>query len=185
MLQRILTGFAPFLDHAKNPSWEIAQQLALRLGDGNQAIELPVLFEQSFVHLHNILKKQTQFPNQLWLFGLAANRNAICLERVALNWIETGVPDNSGQERLSPQKIDPLGPDAILLSQHQLIDKGPLPDGLQISHTAGTYVCNDLYYRVLSQYKEYRQQIIFVHVPPLTSLTLDQQLQLLLTWMNQ
>ncbi|MGB3201434.1 MAG: hypothetical protein WBA99_11050 [Nodosilinea sp.] len=42
-----------------------------------------------------------------------------------------------------------------------------------ISDCAGTYVCNHLYYRLLGAIAQYRWpiQALFVHVPPLTSVT--------------
>lgn len=185
MLQRVFTGFEPFLDHTINPSWELAQQLASRMGEGSEALQLPVLFEQGFLKLQNILQQKERFPDQLWLFGLASNRSTLCLERVALNWIESIYPDNSGQFFLPPRKIEHLQPDAILLSQHPLIDGGLLPDKIKISHSAGTYVCNDLYYRVLNAFSAYRNQIVFVHLPPVSEIALREQVDLMQSWISQ
>jgi pyroglutamyl-peptidase len=131
----------------------------------------------------------------LWLFGLAADRKDICLERVALNWIETDYQDEKGQRVVTPQAIDGSYPDAILLKNHPLIDakeqlespdnpdnRGPQFLRLKVSHTAGTYVCNDLYFRTLKAYPQYQNRIVLIHLPPEAMMSVADQVRLLTQW---
>lgn len=188
-MKRIFTGFAPFLTHATNPSWIVAQELAKHFGPDSQALELPVVFQHSFTLLKSILDKEPLFPDQLWLLGLAAQRSEICLERVALNWIETRYPDNQSLQPPLTQPIfeDSLAPSAIILKNHSLIDYTPAEReslNIKVSHSAGTYVCNDLYFRTLTHYQNYQKNIIFVHLPAEETLPLSTQIERLKNWIE-
>lgn len=184
MIKRLFTGFAPFLDHWQNPSLRVAQNLASHFGFGNQAIELPVVFGDSFNVLSRFLKNQETFPDQLWLFGLASNRAEICLERVALNWIETRFPDESGTRFDKPSFIYDEAPEAIIQKDHPLFLSRFESDSFKISHSAGTFVCNELYFRTLIEFADFRNQIIFVHVPLESVLPVVEQTQLLVNWIE-
>lgn len=184
-MKRLFTGFRPFLNYQSNPSWEIAQALAYEFSPNSRAIELPVIFGECFDFLKTEISKENHFPDQLWLFGLASNRREMCLERVALNWVETDFPDEKGQRILQPRSIDPLKPDAILLKEHPLIDKPRLHKNLKVSHSAGTYVCNDLYFRVLDYYQGYQNRIVFVHVLLENVSPIDEQVEILKSWIYE
>jgi pyroglutamyl-peptidase len=198
VINRVFTGFAPFLNHKKNPSWEVAQELARIFAPEAQAIELPVVFGESFEYLNQKLFRRKTFPDQLWLFGLAADRKDICLERVALNWIETDYQDEKGQRVVTPQAIDNSCPDAILLKNHPLIDAKDAKEQLEridntdnrmvrlkVSHSAGTYVCNELYFRTLKAYPQYQNRIVFIHLPPESVMSVADQVELLTQWIKR
>lgn len=157
----LVTGFKPFLGETINPSEELANKLSLI--SSVEAFILPVSFEKSFQILKN--KIAMVKPDFIIMIGQAAGRTNVCLEKVALNWIQTENADESG---FVPEtgRIVPGGDLALMtgfpIDQVFLgLKKAGFP--VEISFSAGTYVCNDLYFRVLNEYKE--MYAIFVHVP--------------------
>lgn len=114
-------------------------------------------------------------PDAVISLGLAAGRSQITLERIGINCTE-GEEDNTGYK---PQgdRIIPSGPDGLFTSLplkqmlEGLIDAG-YP--ASISNSAGTYVCNQVMYRVLHYLQENKQciQAGFIHVPANHSLAL-------------
>ena len=103
------------------------------------------------------------------LIGQASRRSAITPERVAINVMDARIPDNAGQQ---PQNapIRPSGPAAYfstlpLRAMVQAIEAAGLP--AVVSNTAGTFVCNDLFYGVMD-YLAARSPAVpagFIHVP--------------------
>ncbi|MBL7671236.1 MAG: hypothetical protein JNM39_12195 [Bdellovibrionaceae bacterium] len=153
----LLTGFEPFGEFKVNPSAELMTYLGNR---GYQTVVLPVsyaLIDQKLAAL-----KLVDF-DFIVLFGLASGRDCTSLERVALNWIEGELADNLGLAPL-PQMIDQSQPEAIInkLPFHQwLKEYADLGLNLKISHSAGTYLCNYLYFQVL----KINKNCVFIHLP--------------------
>jgi pyroglutamyl-peptidase len=173
----IVTGFSPFGSHTTNPSAEAVLELPdnVKFDDNRQPIEvakliLPVCCLEAFNVLSAEVEKCLNSPFALVLSGLADNRGKISLERFALNVRDFRMPDNNGHE-LNEEHIDSHGPDALR-------SKVPLKDlagrltaagfSCEISNHAGTFVCNETYYRSLLSWQENPncRGIIFVHVPP-------------------
>lgn len=113
------------------------------------------------------------------MLGQAGGRSTVCLERVALNWIETSYADEEG--RLPPTgRIEPQGEAAFFsdLPLEEWKEKlGVLNLPVTISLNAGGYVCNALYFsasRALAQ--EGRPlHLCFIHVPYLPEQTIDKK----------
>ena len=158
----LVTGFKPFLDQKINPSEKLALALEQRFSEV-EAVVLPVEFKQSFYildrEIHNIQ------PDIVIMLGLAADRKKISFEKIALNWVQTKNPDEAKviPETGAIEKSEPLA----LMSQFPVDD---VVDYLktknhpvEISFSAGTYVCNDLYFRTISEFKKLKA--VFVHVP--------------------
>lgn len=99
------------------------------------------------------------------MLGLAATRKKICLEAIAVN-----VDYEAGGK---PRPIVKRGPLALAtrLPLDRLLKKvrGPVA----ISHHAGTFVCNHLYYHALTR----KIPCVFVHVPPFKALSQPRQLR--------
>lgn len=160
----LVTGFKPFLGEALNPSAEILIRLQTRqeFNDKIKTLLLPVVFSEAFELLKN--EFQSGKYSQVVMIGQAGGRSKISLERVALNWFETEFPDESGW---TPKKeaIDKMAAPAIF-SEYKIEDAleklkaHEIP--VEISLSAGGYVCNFLYFKVLS---ELTKQALFVHVP--------------------
>ena len=160
----LVTGFKPFLGEAINPS----EKLAISLADFSESVRsqiLPVEFGKSFEVLKAAIDLRK--PDYLIMIGQASGRKNICFEKIGLNWVQTKNKDENGQQpptgylkqgaELAKMSIFPV--DQI----YQQLKTEKLP--VEISFSAGVYVCNDLYYRVLSEYPNLKS--VFIHVPML------------------
>jgi len=174
-LRIIITGFKPFMSHDVNPTEEIISILPGQIY-GNEIIRLllPVEFDNSFDVLKEAIIKYK--PNVVIALGLAGNRKAISLERVAINVDHSTAPDNIGNTPNHKTIIKsgmnayfstlPLDDIVLKLKQKNI--------NVEISNTAGTYVCNNLFYHLMNYIEENNLNIKagFVHVP-----LMDEQLK--------
>lgn len=157
-LDRILvTGFEPFGSYNKNPSLDFVEFLKNK---GFATAIFPVSFNLIDTEIQKLKWNSYEF---IFMFGLSAERDELSLERVALNWIESSQKDNSGFLPLC-QMIDESKPAAVinkidLNSWLPEFDRFGLP--VKISHSAGAFLCNYLYYRVL----EMNKNCLFIHMP--------------------
>jgi len=173
----LLTGFEPFGGEASNPSWTVAEHLhGSTLADGTpvQALQLPCVFSQAWPVLQAAIAAQS--PRLVLALGLAGTRTELCVERVALNWVDARIPDNAGAQPLD-QPIVPEGPLAWrtrlpVKAMVQAMRAVGAP--ASVSYTAGTFVCNQLLFWIthtLEQAHTAGQPLPwrggFVHVPPL------------------
>jgi pyroglutamyl-peptidase len=148
----LLTGFEPFGGEMTNPSWEAAQQAATRLtasGEQAVAVQLPCVFGTSIDVLAAAV--QSYRPDIVLCVGQAGGRAEISLERVAINVDDARIPDNAGRQPIDVP-VRAGGPAAyfsslpLKRSLQALTEKG-LPAG--VSQTAGTYVCNHVFYGLM------------------------------------
>ncbi len=158
----LLTGFKPFLSEKINPSEILSTDLSDDFEEVTSLI-LPVEFGNSFKILKEHLHKNCY--EFVIMLGQAAGRQKISLEKIALNWVQTEHRDELGMLPLSDfiVKNEPLA----LMSEFPVnevyaeLRKHDLP--VEISFSAGTFVCNDLYYRTLSDFKGLNS--VFIHLP--------------------
>lgn len=174
MKKVLLSGFGPFLEIKNNPS----EQIVLKLAEDFQIpfIILPVVFAESF----EVLKQKIQIekPDVILMFGVAATRSTICFERIGLNWVDS---KNADSKMVTPKtgRIDSKQELALMspfnleevISQYDFNER----KSLEISYSAGTYVCNDLYFRMLNE-KQISADKLFIHIPSFDKI--DEQLQL-------
>ncbi len=163
MKRILLTGFEPFRKESINPSGEIVRSFENQC----DTLVLPVSYLRSW----EILQKQlvsTPYDFVLML-GQAGDRKGICLERMAINLQDTETADEDGDVRVQ-RKIAENGPDAFmnplpLRAWSQALQKMQLP--VEISFSAGAFVCNSVYYQAFQLMKEKGRQtpVLFVHVP--------------------
>jgi len=102
-------------------------------------------------------------------FDVAGGRNAITPEVIAVNLRSAKIPDNSGRQPVW-EKIVPDGPDGLFssLPVRRMVDALTADDiPAALSFSAGTFVCNEVMYRVLLAQREHfpDMQAGFVHVP--------------------
>jgi pyroglutamyl-peptidase len=175
MAKIILTGFKPFLGDLINPSEMICQNIFLP--DVVTQV-LSVDFNQAFLDLKSTIEKEN--PKYVIMLGLAGSRDEISLEKVALNWNESKHPDEAGNF-VSPGKINPSNNELALMTKfpinelHDYLDKKEYP--VKMSFSAGTYVCNNLYYKVLTGFPNLKS--IFIHVPYFTEVSEKMQIQVI------
>lgn len=152
----LLTGFEPFNNSAINPSQMLAEYLSQQFQ--YPFLILPVSYKRAVEALTYQLMQQSY--DFILMLGLAGDRDKICLERVALNWMDARIADADGILKQG-EKADRNG-EAAFFSELPLT-KWIENSEMTVSNSAGTYVCNYLYYNILQG--SYRHKALFVHVP--------------------
>jgi len=144
----LVTGFEPFGGESVNPAWEAVSLLQTVPIEGVQlhVQQLPVEFGVSIERLRDRIRELR--PDAVISVGQAGGRADISVERVAINVDDARIPDNAGRQPID-EPIVPGGPAAYWSSLPikaivaQLRENG-IP--ASVSQTAGTYVCNHLFY---------------------------------------
>lgn len=147
MKKILISGFSSFDGDAINPSELLIQYLNQKSFPSIElcTVVLPVTFKDAYLELKNLIDVFN--PDLILLCRVAKNRSKISLEKVGINWIDSRIPDNNGL-LINGEKINQAGPDGLFtqLNLNQLIAK--LADkNWEISYSAGTYVCNYIYYQ--------------------------------------
>jgi len=165
----LLTGFEPFGGGSVNPSWLVAQHLAGvdLAGEQLQAVQLPCVFGLSAQRLVQALAQHQ--PDVVLALGLAQGREGISIERVAINVDDARIPDNAGQQPIDTPVVSG-GPAAYFST----LPIKRLAQGLQqaghaahISQTAGTFVCNHVFFTMQHHLRGQHVMSGFVHLPAL------------------
>ena len=164
----LLTGFEPFGGDSVNPSWDVACALDGELIDGArvQVLRLPCVFGLATTALQAALRRHR--PQAVLALGLAANRLELSLERVAINVDDARMADNAGGQPID-EAVVVGGPAAYFSSLPIKAIVAALHDaGLPatVSQTAGTFVCNHLFYGLMHSLRR-RPGVRggFMHVP--------------------
>ena len=160
----LLTGFEPFDGETENPSGLIVRALAAEHRKNLVTAVLPVAFDRAAENLRTLI--ETHRPDRVVLLGQAGGRNRVTPEMVAVNFRDARIPDNDGKKPCR-EKILEGAPDAYLTTApvHALVDR-MRADGIPaaVSMTAGTYVCNELYFSALHAMAGHGETV-FVHLP--------------------
>lgn len=164
----LLTGFAPFASEAINPSWEAVRALDGRTIAGHQIVtaELPTEFGASPPALRSALRASQ--PRVAIAVGLAGGRDGISLERVAINLIDARIPDNAGDQPIDApvRRGGPAAYFSTLPIKAALLALRDARIPAHISQTAGTYVCNQVFYALMHALRRHPDtRAGFVHVP--------------------
>ena len=162
----LVTGFEPFGGETLNPSWEAACRLPDRIGERQIVKEqLPV----EFIHAGEKMKAAfyRERPDTVLCLGQAGGRTGISIERIAVNLMDSEMPDNAG---FCPKEepVDKNGPDGLFARLPvRALKEALCREGIpaEVSLSAGTYVCNDLLYRLLMLLKEEGGLGGFIHLP--------------------
>ncbi len=165
----LLTGFEPFGGEQSNPSWLAVQQLdGYQLDDEVQIVsrQLSCLFEKSQQELKTAIAELK--PLLVLALGQAGGRTELCFEKVAINFIDARIADNAGQQPVGAPVVAE-GPAAyfttlpIKAMVNRLKQQG-IPAA--VSYTAGTYVCNTVFYAMMHQLKDKpKVRAGFLHIP--------------------
>lgn len=164
----LVTGFAPFGGDSFNPSFEAVKLLPEIIGTAEIIkAELPVLFDQAADQLISLI--ESHCPDAVLCTGLAGGRTAITPEVIAVNLRNARIPDNAGNQPVW-EKIVSFGPDGLFSTlpvqkMTEAMTKEKIPAAMSFS--AGTFVCNEVMYRLLAYQREHYPQMPagFVHVP--------------------
>lgn len=161
----LVTGFEPFGGEAVNPSGELATALngfQPAAGWTTSSLLLPVTWEGAAM----ALLAAAESADAVIMLGQAGGNPAPGIERVATN-VANG-KDNAGIER-QEARIEPAGPDAYfstlpLTALVTALERVGRP--VFISNSAGTYLCNFVFFRLMHHLAGRRDiPAGFIHLP--------------------
>ena len=168
----LLTYFGPFPGVPVNPTVALAEGSVRALNTARPdlrvvACELPVSYNGSSTALRTAL--QDVQPDALISLGVAVGRDVVSLEQVAINLDSAGIEDNDGDQRCD-EPIAPGSQEAYFSSlpvRASFERLRAVGEPVEISYTAGTYVCNHVFYEGQRISRELGLSIPagFVHVP--------------------
>ena len=160
----LVTAFEPFGGDTVNASLAALESLPESINGAEicKAV-IPVVFGQCGQMLAQ--KIETYHPDGILCLGMAAGRGQITPEVFAVNARYARSADNAGQRFDVLIPCDPHGPDAYrtklpVEKMVSLLQENGIPASL--SFTAGTYVCNDLFYSLMAMAEV---PAGFLHVP--------------------
>ncbi|MCF0260935.1 MAG: pyroglutamyl-peptidase I, partial [Erysipelotrichaceae bacterium] len=163
----LISAFEPFGEDSENSSRKTCSRLGSMDGRTVSTVILPVVFEEAWKALKEKIDEEK--PDAVLCLGQAEGRAAVTFEKIGINWMDARIPDNSG---FQPKgiKISREGPDGLFstVNVHQLAESvSELGIPSSVSFSAGTYVCNDLLFRMLEWIQKEKRSIKagFVHLP--------------------
>ncbi|EPJ76010.1 MULTISPECIES: pyroglutamyl-peptidase I [Pseudomonas] len=166
----LLTGFEPFDKAAVNPSWEAVRQLdGVPLSEGVKIVArcLPCAFATAAETLLQLINELQ--PAMVIATGLGPGRSDISIERVAINVNDARIPDNLGAQPIDTAVVE--GGPAAYFSTLPIkgMVKAVREAGIaaSVSQTAGTFVCNQVFYRLQHALVGTGVRSGFIHVPGL------------------
>ena len=166
MKKVLVTGFDPFGGERINPAWEAVRCLPERIGENClQKMQIPTVFGTAAECV--LVRAAELHPDAILCVGQAGGRSAVTPEMAALNLQYASIADNAGQ---MPQDVPVIAgaPAAYFATLPVRIMASAIRDaGLSgaVSYSAGTFVCNDLLFRLLHHFHKTATGVGFVHVP--------------------
>lgn len=158
----LLTAFEPFGGAEINITQFVLSLLPASFADwAIEKVCLPVSFKRAPIVLREAIA--TYSPNLVIMLGQCPAGENIRLERFAINMMDSTKADNDGY----------IPNEEIIYPYQPLALQTPLPikelerfctdyvQPVQVSNSAGLYVCNRVYYEALHM----QQNAFFVHIP--------------------
>ncbi|WP_310388899.1 pyroglutamyl-peptidase I [Roseateles sp.] len=163
----LLTGFEPFGGERINPSWELARALDGELIAGARVVaeRLPCVFGEANAVLKLALRAHQ--PGLVLALGQAGGRAELSFERVAINLMDARIPDNAGHQPIDEPVL--VGAPAAYFSTLPIkamvagLRGAGLPAG--ISQSAGTFVCNQVFFGLQHHLRGSAVRSGFMHTP--------------------
>lgn len=163
----LLTGFEPFDKSKLNPSMVVVERLRDSGFDGIdlRCAVLPVGFVRAETALLEELDRHQ--PQIVICLGQAEGRSSVTPERIAVNLDDARIADNDGNTPVDVAIVSD-GPDAYFstLPVRAIVD-AMVADGLPaaLSLSAGTFVCNHVFYVLQHALRDRDVRSGFIHVP--------------------
>lgn len=164
----LLMGFEPFDQDVLNPSWEAVRRLeGVKLSDDVQIVArlLPCAFATVGEALIQLIAELR--PVMVIATGLGPGRSDITVERIAINVNDARIPDNLGEQPIDRPVVSD-GPAAYFSTLPiKAMVKAVREAGVaaSVSQTAGTFVCNQVFYLLQHALLGSGVRSGFIHVP--------------------
>lgn len=161
-LRVLLTGSSPFGGLAKSAAHDVVQVLAA--GPAGECMTLvPVIVPAVRAGLSELVASliDRHRPDVVLGLGIEPGISAIRVEQRALNLVDSPIPDNAGEllTRRIPFPGEPselLGTAAAALMAQRMQEAGI---AAEVSHFAGTHLCNLTYYSALRQLAHHGRRV--------------------------
>ena len=166
----LVFGFEPFLEFDENPAQLLAQRLDAKTFKGKRVtgVVLPVDCERAERGIARAIDSVK--PELVICFGLAAGREKITPEKIAVNYrfAERAERADRAGRRMAGSPIDSSGPDGLFtnLPVEGLVaslNEHGIPASLSLS--AGSYVCNHVMFVIVREARRRGFAGGLVHVP--------------------
>ena len=183
----LITGFDAFGGSEENPSWLAVSQLPDTVGGFTlKKCIIPTVFGRA---AQEVLAAAEDFqPDLILCVGVAAGRDAVTPERIAVNIRDARIPDNAGNQPAG-EFVVANAPAAYfstvpVAAMAQAIRDAGVPG--TVSNSAGAFVCNDTLYLLLHHFAGTATRVGFIHVPAAphqhaVSLPLERTIQALIS----
>ena len=166
----LISGFDPFGGEPVNPACELLGILDGKLLDGYRIVtqKIPTARFRAAEMLHSAITHED--PAVILALGQAGGYSEIAVERVAINVDDYRIPDNDGNQPVDEPVVEG-GPVAYwstlpIRSIVRAMREVEVP--AFVSNSAGTFVCNHLFYRLMRFLEEEEGGVRrggFIHVP--------------------
>ncbi|WP_144553977.1 pyroglutamyl-peptidase I [Peribacillus simplex] len=175
----LLTGFEPFGGERVNPSWEAVKQLHGEVIEDVTLVaeQIPTVFGKSVAVMEQLIQQHN--PDIVICVGQAGGRLHITPERVAINMDDARIPDNQGNQPID-EPITDNGPVAYwsTIPIKRIVEnmkESNIP--ASVSHTAGTFVCNHIFYGLMDYITRTSSSIRggFIHIPFIPEQTINKE----------
>jgi pyroglutamyl-peptidase len=169
----LITGFGPFPGAPFNPTAAVVRRIVARRRPALAEVERSYhVFRTSYAAVDDELPRllQSRRPDVLLMFGLAARARWLRIETRARNAVSRVVPDAASGFTKAPSIR--IGAPATLggRAPFQKLVRSACASGVpaRLSPSAGSYLCNYLYWRGIEAAMQSGTVKIaaFVHVPP-------------------
>ncbi len=174
----LLTGFEPFGGSNVNPSLQIVRSIATSppMDIELQIAMLPV--DRITGPSTAVVAVESFRPDVVLCLGQATGRDALSIERVAINLMDYSLADNAGVV-VTDEPIILNGPAAYFVSVPvrnllSAVHAAHVP--ARLSTTAGTFLCNQVLYVLLHHVavNTLQTRVGFIHVPALPEQVVEQ-----------
>jgi pyroglutamyl-peptidase len=176
-MRLLLTGFEPFDGSPLNPSQQVVARLE---AEGLPGIELATAIlpvDRLLGPEKLLLAVDTVQPQAVLCLGEASTRAVLSIERLAVNLLNFTIPDNQGV-KVEDEPVVPGRPAAYFATlpvrkAFQAVRAAQVP--VEISLSAGSYLCNQVFYTLLNYLSRRGMDIPagFVHLPRLPEQVAD------------
>ena len=166
MKKLLITGFEPFGGETFNPSWEAVRLLPDSINGYSLTKRLiPVSFS---LGAEAVMRAAEEIrPDVILCIGQAGGRDAITPELVGINLRYAVIPDNDGclprDESIASDGENAYFSTLPVRKMSDNIKNAGIPS--RVSYSAGAYVCNDVLYTLLHNFRDTETKVGFIHVP--------------------
>jgi len=167
----LVTGFGPFPGAPFNPSGPLVQELAALRRPAFKKVRLvPHVFATSYESVDRDLPALIAHhrPDAILMFGLAARSKHVRIEMQARNSL-SAFPDAAGYSAAAPTITPGAQTSRPILAPRTALLRAARACGIpaRLSHDAGGYLCNYLYWRALEAAERPGGPdiVAFIHIP--------------------